>query len=151
MQKVLQSLVAGVALTGDVNAQTTLADFEGAVSYQYPFVSSLFSVVENPSKTGINTSNKVAMTQKAASGAEARGDATSLLVGTINIAAGAQTSIMDDTLYKRISKSEIKQKGGSWGYDTPFYLLLNLADCGNFVGFSVLGTTYSSNHLCGLC
>ena len=142
MQKVLLSLVAGVAHAGYVNAQTSLADFEGAVSYQYTFVGSLFPVVENPSKTGVNTSTNVAMTQKAASDTEAWGGATSLLVGTFNFAAGAQTFIMDDTLYKRIRKSEIKQKGGSQVYDHPFYMLLNLAVCGHFVGFSVLGTTY---------
>ena len=142
MQKVLLSLVAGVVHTGYGNAQTTLADFEGAVSYQYPFVGSLFPVVENPSKTGINTSNKVAMTQKASSGAEAWGGAAFPLVGTINFAAGAQAFTLDDTLYKRISKSEVEQKGGSGVYDHPYYRLLNLSVCGNLVGFLALGATY---------
>jgi len=95
MKKVLLSLVAGVALAGYVNAQTTYADFEGVVPYQYTFGGSSFSVVDNPSKTGVNTSNKVAMTQKAATGAETWGGAGFPLGGAINFAAGANTFTMD--------------------------------------------------------
>lgn len=55
---------------------------------------------------------------------------------------GSVDFYVDETLYKRISKSEVESKGGSWVYDHPFYMILNLAVCGNFVGFSVVGTTF---------
>lgn len=41
---------------------------------------------------------------------------------------------VDDYLYKRISKSDVKAKG-EWVYDHPFYLILNVAVGGNYVGF----------------
>lgn len=49
---------------------------------------------------------------------------------------------VDETLYRRISKSEVESKGGTWVYDHPFYIILNLAVCGNFVGNSVVGTVF---------
>ncbi len=49
---------------------------------------------------------------------------------------------VDETLYKRITKSEVESKGGTWVYDHPFYIILNLAVCGNFVGTSVAGTVF---------
>lgn len=41
---------------------------------------------------------------------------------------------VDDYLFKRIEKSEVEVKG-QWVYDHPFYLLLNVAVGGNYVGF----------------
>jgi len=49
---------------------------------------------------------------------------------------------VDNTLYQRITKSDVESKGGTWVYDHPFYLILNLAVCGNFVGNSVVGTIF---------
>ena len=95
MKKTLLSLVAIVAIAGYANAQTTLADFEGTIPYQYTFGGSDFSVEDNPSKTGINTSNKVAMTQKAAVGAATWGGAAFPIGGTIDFAPGEQTFTMD--------------------------------------------------------
>lgn len=40
---------------------------------------------------------------------------------------------VDDYLFKRFEKSEVEAKG-VWVYDHPFYLLLNVAVGGNFVG-----------------
>lgn len=40
---------------------------------------------------------------------------------------------VDDYLFKRFEKSEVEAKG-EWVYDHPFYLLLNVAVGGNFVG-----------------
>ena len=95
MKKSLLSLVAIIAIAGYVNAQTTLADFEGTTPYQYTFGGSDFSVVDNPSKTGINTTNKVAMTQKAAVGAATWGGAAFPIGGTIDFAPDKQTFTMD--------------------------------------------------------
>jgi beta-glucanase (GH16 family) len=41
---------------------------------------------------------------------------------------------VDDYLYERISKTDVSKKG-QWVYDHPFYLILNIAVGGNFVGF----------------
>ncbi len=49
---------------------------------------------------------------------------------------------VDETLYQRITKAEVESKGGTWVYDHPFYILLNLAVCGNFVGTTVAGTVF---------
>ncbi len=40
---------------------------------------------------------------------------------------------VDDYLFKRIQKSEVETKG-QWVYDNPFFLILNVAVGGNFVG-----------------
>jgi beta-glucanase (GH16 family) len=39
----------------------------------------------------------------------------------------------DDVLYQRISKEDVP--GGEWVFDQPFYILLNVAVGGSFVGF----------------
>lgn len=49
---------------------------------------------------------------------------------------------VDKTLYKRITKEEVESKGGTWVYDHPFFIILNLAVAGNFVGESVVGTVF---------
>jgi hypothetical protein len=95
MKKSLLSLVAIIAMAGYVNAQTTYLDFEGKVPAHGTFGGSDFSVVDNPSKTGVNTTNKVAMTQKGGSGIEDWGGVSFPIGGTINFAAGAQTFTMD--------------------------------------------------------
>ncbi|WP_309608901.1 glycoside hydrolase family 16 protein [Flavobacterium sp.] len=41
---------------------------------------------------------------------------------------------VDDYLYQRIEKSDVAKKG-EWVYDNPFFLILNIAVGGNFVGF----------------
>ncbi len=49
---------------------------------------------------------------------------------------------VDDTLYKRITKTDVESKGGTWVYDQPFFILLNLAVGGNFVGTTIAGTVF---------
>ena len=56
--------------------------------------------------------------------------------------AGSIDFYVDETLYRRITRSEVESKGGTWVYDHPFYIILNLAVCGNFVGNSVVGTVF---------
>jgi beta-glucanase (GH16 family) len=46
---------------------------------------------------------------------------------------------VDDYLYKRISKSDVP---GQWVYDHPFFLILNVAVGGNYVGFPTAQTTF---------
>lgn len=41
---------------------------------------------------------------------------------------------VDDVLYQRISRDDIP-RGGEWVFDQPFYILLNVAIGGSFVGF----------------
>ncbi|OIP83271.1 MAG: hypothetical protein AUK44_05630 [Porphyromonadaceae bacterium CG2_30_38_12] len=53
----------------------------------------------------------------------------------------------DQVLYKRISKQEVVSKGGNWVYDQPFFLIFNLAVCGNFVGTTVAGTVFPQTML----
>jgi beta-glucanase (GH16 family) len=45
----------------------------------------------------------------------------------------------DDYLYKRISKSDVP---GQWVYDHPFYLILNVAVGGNYVGYPTAQTPF---------
>jgi len=45
----------------------------------------------------------------------------------------------DDILYKRITKSDVP---GQWVYDHPFYLILNVAVGGNYVGYPTAGTPF---------
>jgi len=49
---------------------------------------------------------------------------------------------VNETLYKRITKEEVEMKGGTWVYNQPFFIILNLAVCGNFVGTTVAGTVF---------
>lgn len=49
---------------------------------------------------------------------------------------------VDNTLYNRITKAEVESKGGEWVYDHPFFILLNLAVGGNYVGFPTSETTF---------
>ncbi len=49
---------------------------------------------------------------------------------------------VDHTIYQRITRSEVESQGGTWVYDHPFYIILNLAVAGNFVGNSVVGTVF---------
>lgn len=46
---------------------------------------------------------------------------------------------VDDYLYQRISKSDVT---GDWVYDHPFFIILNIAVGGNYVGFPTADTTY---------
>ena len=46
---------------------------------------------------------------------------------------------VDDYLYKRISKSDVP---GEWVYDHPFFLILNVAVGGNYVGFPTAQTPF---------
>lgn len=45
----------------------------------------------------------------------------------------------DDYLYKRIKKSDVP---GQWVYDHPFYMILNIAVGGNYVGFPTAQTPF---------
>jgi len=42
---------------------------------------------------------------------------------------------VDDFLYQRITKEEVEDAGGEWVFDKPFFLLMNVAVGGTFVGF----------------
>ncbi len=46
---------------------------------------------------------------------------------------------VDDYLYKRISRSDVP---GEWVYDHPFFLILNVAVGGNYVGFPTAQTPF---------
>jgi len=46
---------------------------------------------------------------------------------------------VDDYLYQRIKKSEVK---GTWVYDHPFFIILNVAVGGNYVGFPTEQTPF---------
>jgi len=46
---------------------------------------------------------------------------------------------VDDFLYQRITPENVT---GQWVYDHPFYLILNVAVGGNFVGFPTSGTPF---------
>jgi beta-glucanase (GH16 family) len=46
---------------------------------------------------------------------------------------------VDDYLYKRIKKSDVP---GQWVYDHPFFLILNVAVGGNYVGFPTAQTPF---------
>ncbi|HLA56362.1 MAG TPA: glycoside hydrolase family 16 protein [Flavobacterium sp.] len=46
---------------------------------------------------------------------------------------------VDDYLYKRVSKSDVP---GEWVYDHPFFLILNVAVGGNYVGFPTAQTPF---------
>jgi beta-glucanase (GH16 family) len=46
---------------------------------------------------------------------------------------------VNDFLYQRLTPQDVK---GEWVYNQPFYLLLNVAVGGNFVGFPTTGTPF---------
>jgi beta-glucanase (GH16 family) len=48
---------------------------------------------------------------------------------------------VDETIYQEITPDDVKGKG-EWVYDHPFYILLNLAVGGNYVGFPTSKTTF---------
>lgn len=95
MKKSLLSLAAIIAIAGYVNAHAVYVNFEGTTPYQYTFGGSDFSVGDNPSKTGVNTSNKVALTQKTAVGAATWGGVAFPIGGAINFAPGVKAFILD--------------------------------------------------------
>ncbi len=41
---------------------------------------------------------------------------------------------VNDFLYNRITRSDVEETGGEWVFDKPFYILLNVAIGGNYVG-----------------
>jgi len=90
----LLSLVAGVALFGFSNGQTTTyLDFEGTAPTQFVFGGSDFAIVENPSKVG-NLSDMVATTKKGEV-SETWGGVAFPLGGTINFAPTEQVFSVD--------------------------------------------------------
>jgi hypothetical protein len=125
MKKSLLSLIAIIAMAGYVNAQTTYLDLEGATPSFSTFGGSNFSIVDNPSKTGVNTSAKVAKTNKSGAGIETWGGAAFPIGGTINFATGAKTFSMD--VYSTVAgKATFKVEQGAQGpaerpvaYTTP--------------------------------
>lgn len=48
---------------------------------------------------------------------------------------------VDDYLYQRITKNDVAPKG-NWVYDHPFYIIMNVAVGGNYVGFPTTGTSF---------
>jgi beta-glucanase (GH16 family) len=48
---------------------------------------------------------------------------------------------VDDVLYQQITPDDVKGKG-DWVYDHPFFLLLNVAVGGNYVGFPTDDTPF---------
>ncbi|MBF2708039.1 glycoside hydrolase family 16 protein [Flavobacterium soyangense] len=48
---------------------------------------------------------------------------------------------VDNYLYERVKKSDVNSKG-EWVFDHPFYLILNIAVGGNFVGFPTAQTPF---------
>ena len=57
--------------------------------------------------------------------------------GTVNF-------FVDDTLYSQIKSDDVP---GEWVYDHPFYIILNVAVGGNFVGFPTDQTTFPQSML----
>jgi beta-glucanase (GH16 family) len=51
---------------------------------------------------------------------------------------------VDDNFYQRITPDDVT---GEWVYDDPFYLLLNVAVGGNYVGFPTAQTTFPQTML----
>lgn len=48
---------------------------------------------------------------------------------------------VDDYLYQRLSRAEVEKKG-QWVYDSAFFMIMNIAVGGNYVGFPVDGTPF---------
>lgn len=49
---------------------------------------------------------------------------------------------VDDFLYQRITKEDVEDAGGEWVFDKPFFLLMNVAVGGTFVGFPSAETPF---------
>lgn len=49
---------------------------------------------------------------------------------------------VDDYLYQRLKREDVEKKG-QWVYNSPFFMILNVAVGGNYVGFPVDGTPFS--------
>jgi beta-glucanase (GH16 family) len=49
---------------------------------------------------------------------------------------------IDDFLYYRINRSDVEGIRGEWVYDQPFFLILNVAVGGNYVGFPTASTRF---------
>ncbi len=95
MRTLLLCFVTMSALLGITNAQFTYLDFEGTEPIHYTFGGSDFSIVDNPNKSGVNTSDKVAVTQKSGDGIETWGGAYFPLGGNINFNFSNQAYTMD--------------------------------------------------------
>lgn len=48
---------------------------------------------------------------------------------------------VDNYLYQRLTRNEVEKKG-QWVYNSPFFMILNVAVGGNYVGFPVDGTPF---------
>ena len=126
MKKTLLSVLSVVALVGCLNAQTTYLDFEGATPINGTFGGSNFSIVDNPSKTGVNMSDKVAMTFKSGGGIETWGGISFPLGGLINFTNGEMTFTMDvystvagNAMFKVETGKDGEQKELPLAYTTP--------------------------------
>jgi beta-glucanase (GH16 family) len=51
---------------------------------------------------------------------------------------------VDDFLYQRITPKDVP---GTWVYDRPFFIIINIAVGGNFVGFPTAGTPFPQSML----
>lgn len=49
---------------------------------------------------------------------------------------------VDDFLYQRIEKSDVEDSGNEWVFDKPFFILMNVAVGGTFVGFPTSETPF---------
>lgn len=49
--------------------------------------------------------------------------------------------LVDDYLYQRLKREDV-EKRGQWVYNSPFFMILNVAVGGNYVGFPVDGTPF---------
>ena len=126
MKKTLLSVLSIVAFVGCLNAQTTYLDFEGATPVNGTFGGSNFSIVANPSKTGVNTSDKVAMTFKSGGGIQTWGGISFPIGGLINFTNGEMTFTMDvystvagNAMFKVETGVEGQQKEVRLAYTTP--------------------------------
>ena len=61
--------------------------------------------------------------------------------------AGSIDFYLDDILYREITKDDIASKQASWVLDNPFYIILNLAVGGGYVGDPNTNTTFPQTML----
>jgi beta-glucanase (GH16 family) len=54
---------------------------------------------------------------------------------------------IDGFLYYRINRSDVEGVRGEWVYDQPFFMILNIAVGGNFVGFPTTATRFPQQML----
>ena len=53
---------------------------------------------------------------------------------------------VDDVLYNQITRQQVQEKG-TWVFDQPFYIIINLAVGGNFIGAPIEETVFPQTML----